>query len=122
MLKYDIELNRAKRNLIKRTDDITSSYKRKFEALIKERDAALDIVNRDYQSVVDKVALQKRTDASNKHDVLERERLRQEKERLRLERAEAQRQVLELKLKEQHENKISKNGVHKFNDYRDIQK
>lgn len=122
MIKLDIELERAKRKFIKDSRSIIDNYERKLHELEKQRDADLQIINRDYQNVVTKVSNTQRLLEIRKTDASERKALELETQKLLISQANINRELLNRKLEKERQERISKNGLHTFNDYRDIMK
>lgn len=122
MIKYQIELDRAKRNLTRTCNDIIANYERKLAALVKQRDADLLIANREYESILNKVMNKQKIDITNAMNKAERDRLKREADALYAMRCQVKREELERQLQAEREAKIANNGLHKFNDHRDIMK
>lgn len=122
MLKYQIELDRAKRNLTRTCEDIIGNYERKLAALVKQRDADLTAANREYESILNKVIDKQKLEVTNAMDKTEREKRKRDADALYAMRCQVKREELERQLQAEREAKIANNGLHKFNDYRDIMK
>lgn len=122
MIKYQIEIDRAKRNLTRTCEDIIANYERKLAILVKQRDVDLTTANREYESVLNKVIDKQKASIGNANNKAERERLKREGETLYAMRCQVKREELERKLQAERDAKIANNGLHKFNDYRDIMK
>ena len=117
-LSQQIKLDRALRKLNSRIKEVTDTYDGNVKHHTEIRDRNLTEAYKDYEFVVQKVAVEE-SEARVKRDTqLSKQQKALERERLYQERAEQRRMALEQELEKQRTNHLPK----RFNDYRDITK
>ena len=117
-LSQQIKLDRALRKLNSRIKEVTDIYESNIKHHTEIRDRNLTEAYKDYEYVVQKVALEEASARLKRDAQLSKQQKTLERERLHQERAKQRRVALEQELEKQRTNHLPK----RFNDYRDIMK